>query len=133
MKYFLDTNVIIDGIKGRNNNIIKHYMENYAENLFVPAIVVAELEFGALHSNDYKKNKKLYEKFISNFAVIPFYKEYSKEYAQIRQSLESEGTPIGANDMLIAATALANDAILVTHNVGEFERIHNLRIEDWTK
>ena len=127
MKYFLDTNVIIDGIKGRNNNIIKHFMENYAENLFVPAIVVA------LHSNDYKKNKKLYEKFISNFAVIPFYKEYSKEDAQIRQSLESEGTPIGANDMLIAATALANDAIRGTHNVGEFERIHNLRIEDWTK
>ena len=133
MKYFLDTNVIIDMLKGKHPCMFKHFEKTYSTDIRVPAIVVAELEYGAAHSTDYEKNKSLYERFISNFVIIPFGKKCSKPYGKIRQDLNTAGTPIGGNDMLIAATVIANDGILVTHNVGEFSRIEGLVIEDWTK
>ena len=132
MKYFLDTNVIIDAIKGKNKNIIKHFESTFSSEIYISSIVVAELEYGAFHSSDYKRNKSLYEQFIKDFTIVPFTKEYCPFYAQIRQSLTSTGKIIGSNDILIASTAIANDAVMVTHNIGEFERIPNIKLEDWT-
>ena len=132
MKYFLDTNVIADAIRGKKPNIASHFAKIPPKDIYVSAIVVAELEYGAAHSPDYRKNKALYEDFISDFAVIPFEKEYAGIYGEIRQYLTARGQVIGSNDMLIAATAMANDAVLVTHNTGEFERIPNIQLEDWT-
>lgn len=132
MKYFLDTNVIADAIRGKKPNLATHFTKIQAKDIYVSAIVVAELEFGAAHSSDYQRNKDLYEDFISDFAVVPFGKEYSEAYGRIRQHLTSKGQIIGSNDMLIAATAIANGAVLVTHNTDEFERIPDLKLEDWT-
>ena len=133
MKYFLDTNVIIDMLKGKHSCMLKHFENIYSTDIYVPAIVVAELEYGAAHSVNYEKNKSLYEKFISNFSIIPFDRKCILPYGKIRQDLNAAGTPIGGNDMLIAATVVANNGILVTHNVGEFSRIKGLSLEDWTE
>ena len=133
MKYFLDTNVIIDMLKGKHPCMFRHFENTYSTDIYVPSVVVAELEYGAAHSADYEKNKSLYERFISNFAIIPFDKKCCKPYGTIRQDLNAAGTPIGGNDMLIAATVIANGGVLVTHNVGEFSRINNLAVEDWAK
>ena len=133
MKYFLDTNVIIDMLKGKHSCMLRHFENIYSTDIYVPAIVVAELEYGAAHSVNYEKNKSLYEKFISNFSIIPFDRKCSLPYGKIRQDLNTAGTPIGGNDMLIAATVVANNGILVTHNVGEFSRIKGLSLEDWTE
>ena len=132
MKYFLDTNVIADSIRGKSKNIPTHFAKIHSSDIYVSAIVVAELEFGAKHSSNYQKNKDLYEDFISDFQIVPFEKSYSEKYGKIRQFLTASGQVIGANDMLIAATAMANDAILVTHNTDEFERIPELKLDDWT-
>ncbi|MBP5158312.1 MAG: PIN domain-containing protein [Treponema sp.] len=68
-----------------------------------------------------------------DFEIVPFSGKEAEAYGLIRQQLSADGTPIGGNDMLIAATALANDATVVTHNVKEFSKVKGLRIEDWTK
>ena len=132
MNYFLDTNVIIDAIRGKNSNIKKHFENIQPSHIFVSSIVIAELEYGAKHSADYDMNKTLYERFIKDFTEVPFVKEYSEKYGEIRHALSKTGRPIGSNDMLIAATVLANEGTLVTHNTDEFVRIHGILLEDWT-
>ncbi|MBP5176512.1 MAG: type II toxin-antitoxin system VapC family toxin [Treponema sp.] len=133
MKYFLDTNVIIDAIKNKSPCLRQHFEETYTTDIFVSSIVVAELEFGAAHSNDYSRNKALYEQFIKDFAIVPFEKQYCTPYGELRHYLTKSGQVIGLNDMLIAATAIANGGILVTHNTAEFERIPKIQLADWTK
>ncbi|WP_040843148.1 type II toxin-antitoxin system tRNA(fMet)-specific endonuclease VapC [Treponema saccharophilum] len=133
MKYFLDTNVIIDAIKNKSPCLKHHFEETYTTDIFVSSVVVAELEFGAAHSNYYSRNKALYEQFIKDFTIVPFEKRYCESYGELRQYLTKSGQVIGWNDMLIAATAIANSGILVTHNTAEFERIPNIQLEDWTK
>ena len=82
MKYFLDTNVIIDMLKGKHSCMLRHFENIDSTDIYVPAIVVAELEYGAAHSVNYEKNKSLYEKFISNFSIIPFDRKCSLPYGK---------------------------------------------------
>ena len=89
MKYFLDTNVIIDMLRGKHPCMFRHFENTYSTDIYVPSVVVAELEYGAAHSADYEKNKSLYERFISNFAIIPFDKKCCKPYGKIRQDLNA--------------------------------------------
>ena len=131
MKYFLDTNVIIDAIRNRTPSVRRHFEEIYASDIFISSIVAAELEFGAAHSKDYLANKMLYEQFIRDFTIIPFVKDYCAVYGRIRHELTRTGWSIGLNDLLIAATAISGNGILVTHNTGEFERIPGIILEDW--
>lgn len=130
--YFLDTNVIIDATSRKTANKICPHFENLEPNeIAVPAIVIAELEFGARHSNDYERNLRIILDFVAPYKVIPFAQKEAVAYGKIREQLSKRGTLIGPNDMLIAATALANNAVLVTHNTDEFSRILELTIEDW--
>ena len=71
------------------------------------------------------------EPFISQFLSLPFDDAAAEEYGRLRAFLAKQGLPIGPNDLLIAATALANNVTLVTHNISEFERVPGLQIEDW--
>lgn len=131
--YFLDTNVIIDVVRGKSPELERHFRYSHITDIAIPSIVIAELEYGAWHSGKYEENRRQFLPFTRNFRVIPFNENEAEVYGAIRQQLAAKGSIIGPNDLLIAATAIANDAILVTHNVKEFERIDNLRIEDWTQ
>ena len=133
MKYYLDTNIVIYAIKGKYPNIVKRFLKVPYQSIVLPSIVIAELEFGAKKSANYKKVTKKYEEFINLFDEVTFNNKAAKFYADIRYDLEKKGAIIGPNDLIIAATVLANDGILVTHNVKEFNRVKDLKIEDWTE
>lgn len=99
----------------------------------ISTIVKAELLLGAFKSRTRQKTTDKVEKFLRPFGIIDFTDKMAYEYAEIRKDLEQAGKKIGANDLLIAATVLYENATLVTHNLNEFQRVKNLKIEDWVK
>ena len=131
MKYFLDTNIISYIIKGKYPKIIEHLKKVPAQSIVIPSIVKAELEFGARNSGNYEKIIIPYMQFLEPFNIKDFDSDASYFDVLIRQDLAKKGTPVGPNDLLIAATVLANNGTLITHNTKEFSRIEDLRIEDW--
>lgn len=132
MIYFLDTNVIIDALHGKYPSIINHFKKHSPSEIFIPSIVCAELEYGARHSGNYLQNKNLYETFIQPYKTVSFSKEMSEIYGAIRNDLTKTGKTIGPNDLIIAATVLHENGILVTHNTNEFSRVNGLNLQDWT-
>lgn len=129
--FFLDTNVIVDAIRGNYPCVLQNFARLNPKEIAIPSVVVAELEFGARHSDDYEKRRKQYLDFIAPYEVVAFSKNEVEPYGKLREQLTSSGLVIGSNDMLIAATALSCNAILVTHNVREFSRISGLTVVDW--
>ena len=97
----------------------------------VCSIVKAELCFGAMKSANPERNFALQQKFLAQFVSLPFDDLAATTFGVIRSQLETNGTPIGAYDLQIAAIALANNLALVTHNTGEFGRVDGLQVEDW--
>lgn len=131
MKYLLDTNTCIRYINGRSPALAKKLDSLSEGDAVVCSVVKAELFFGALRSQNPVKTMEGQRQFLSLFASLPFDDGAAEHYARIRADLTEKGTIIGGNDMLIAAIALANDLVLVTHNTREFERIKTLKLEDW--
>lgn len=131
MKYYLDTNIIIYFINGKYSSIIDKIKKISSQSIVIPSIVLAEIEYGAKKSVDYNKTITKYRQFINVFSIEQFDMHAAQEYGIIRSSLEKAGNLIGPNDMLIASIVKANDGILVTNNVREFERIEGLHIENW--
>ena len=130
--FCLDTNVIIDASHKKTSAQIRGHFESLKpKEICIPAIVVAELEFGAMHSDNYKKNMEVITEIIAPYKIIPFTEKEAVVYGQNREQLTRKGTAIGPNDLLIAATAIANGATLVTHNTNEFGRVHGLSFVDW--
>lgn len=131
--YYLDTCMCIDFLHGRLPGF-RERLETSDPKLFgVPAIVQAELLSSAEYSASPGENRLKVETFLLPFAIVPFDSSCAVEYAHIQSGLERKGKPIGPNDMLIAATAVANSAYLVTHNVREFKRVRGLKLIDWTE
>ncbi|QLQ24571.1 MAG: type II toxin-antitoxin system VapC family toxin [Dechloromonas sp.] len=95
------------------------------------SVVQAELLFGALCSQRRTQNLERTNAFLAGFQSLPFDDEAAYRHALIRAELSAKGQLIGPNDLLIAATALAHGAILVTHNTAEFSRVPGLLTEDW--
>ncbi len=133
MKYYLDTNTIIYAIKGTYPSLVEHFKNVPKESIVIPEIVLAEIEYGARKSNNYNKTIKKYNEFTDYFDIAYFDKNAAVSYGIIRSELEKIGKQIGPNDLIIASIVQANEGILVTHNTKEFERIKELKIEDWTK
>lgn len=129
--YLLDTNVCIQLLNERNSRIEQNFRFHSPGEIALCSIVKAELLFGARHSQRVSANLQLLQRFFAPLASLTFDDRCAEEYAQIRAVLAAQGKIIGPNDMLIAAIARANNATLVTHNVGEFSRIVGLEIEDW--
>jgi tRNA(fMet)-specific endonuclease VapC len=100
-------------------------------SLFLCSVVKAELVFGARKSAKVGDNLNRLVRFFHPFQSLPFDDSAAEQYGQIRATLERIGTPIGANDMLIAAIALTHDLTLATRNVGEFSRVTSLRVENF--
>lgn len=128
--YILDTNTLIHFFKGVGN-VAGTLLSKSPNDIYIPAIVLFELKLGiAKSTNSTKRNKQL-ERLVSHVNISSFGTREADSAAMIRADLEKIGMPIGPYDVLIAGTALAANAILVTHNVKEFERISALTIEDW--
>ena len=126
--YVFDTNIIIEFLRGRLPLGLELLKNTDCRLVKIPAIVEAELLLGALKSQNPDKNRLAIEKLLCNYEVLPFDSACARVYARIRADLEAAGQVIGPNDLIIAATALAHDAILATNNVREFQRVPNLRI-----
>jgi len=131
MKYLLDTNTCIRYINGRSDAVTKRILALEEHEAVLCSIVVAELVFGAKRSQNPKKTLLKQRQFIDLFRSLPFDDSCAEHYADIRADLTANGTPIGANDLLIAAIARAHNLISVTHNTREFGRVTGLKIEDW--
>lgn len=129
--YFLDSCACIDFMRGKIPSGYQFLRESDPRLFGIPTVVEAELLLGAAKSAVPEKNRKLVESFLLPFEVIPFDSKCSRVYARIRAQLEQEGKTIGPNDLLIAATALAHEAILVTSNEREFKRVPGLELEVW--
>ena len=128
--YLLDTNTLIYFFKGQGNVSARLFTVSRGE-LGLSAIVLYELKTGIAKSRNAVKRRGQLDTFVEAVEFFPFGKAEAAAAAGIRSRLERLGTPIGPLDTLIAATALANRAKLVTHNIDEFSRIPDLAIEDW--
>ncbi len=133
MTYFLDTNICIYFLKGEHPSIKTRLNKKTPSDIKIPAIVKAELLFGAEKSQKTSESQQKIMSFLSPFEVLPFGDSETETYARIRAQLEKQGTPIGANDMLIAAIVMAGKGTLVTNNEKEFRRIKGLKLQNWTK
>lgn len=132
MKYMLDTNICIYIIKKKPLQTLKKFAACDRADLCISSITLAELEFGACKSSNPPKNKLALKIFLAGIKILPFDEKAAAEYGDIRATLEKRGTPIGANDLLIAAHARALQLTLITNNLKEFERVENLKVENWT-
>ena len=131
MRYLLDTNVCIEILRGRHAVLKARLDQIQFDDLALSSVVWAELHFGAqLAGNPAREAERVNHAF-GKWLRLPFDDAPAEIYARIRTQLHRSGSQIGANDLLIAATALAHDLILVTHNTGEFSRVPGLQIEDW--
>ena len=133
MNYYLDTDICIFVLKGKFPSI-KSWMQSFSpERIKIPSIVKAELLLGARKSEHPKQVTAIVEAFLAPFEVIPFCDKCTVLYSEIRWDLERRGQTIGPNDLLIAATVVANEGVLITHNTQEYSRIPRLKIQDWVK
>ena len=133
MIYFLDTDTCVFALRGRFPLLKKQFQQLSAGHIQVPSIVRAELLLGALKSSNPKNALHALESFLEPFGIVPFGAAEAVIYAKIRLDLEQKGMVIGPNDLIIAATVLAHQGTLVTHNVKEFKRVSGLLIQDWTQ
>ncbi len=131
MKYLLDTNACIRFINGRAPHLRAKMAVIPRSEIAVSIISKAEMYYGSAKSQTPERSRAKQLEFLETIATLPFDESAAVEYGRLRRDLEIAGTPIGGNDMLIAASAIAHGLILVTHNSAEFTRIPNLIMEDW--
>ena len=130
MKYMLDTNMCIYAQK-KNESVLDKLKEHWQEGLAISSITLAELEYGVKASAAPEKNSIALMKFLSIVEILPFDTGAAEEYGNICAFLRKKGTPIGTMDMLISAHAKSEGLTVVTHNTREFERVSELKLEDW--
>lgn len=131
MKYFLDTNICIYFLKGIYPRLLEKMMSLSSQDIKIASIVKAELLFGAEKSQKKEENKARVENFLLPLEIIPFDNNAAVIYSKIRAYLEQKGKVIGPNDLIISATVMANNGILVTNNEKEFSEIEGIVTENW--
>jgi tRNA(fMet)-specific endonuclease VapC len=129
--YLLDTNICIYIIKQKPGHLLSTLKRKSTREIFISAVTVAELEYGIAKSQFPERNKLALIQFLSVFTILHFNDKDAAQYGTIRAALEKTGRIIGPMDLLIAAQAVANQLILVTNNVREFERVEGIKIENW--
>lgn len=131
MTYLLDTNTCIRYLNGRAVGVVEQMRTLPPHEIVVCSVVKAELFYGALKSTDAARTLSTQQVFLSRFVSLPFDDRAAEAYGRIRARLSARGTPIGPNDLMIAAIAVTHGLTLVTHNVREFGRIEELSLADW--
>ncbi len=131
MKYLLDTNICIYYMKGLFD-LDKKINKIGSENCYISEITLAELKFGVENSERKNKNKKALDIFLNGITIIPIYNSldfYASEKARLRKN----GNTVDDFDLLIGASAVSNNMILVTNNLKHFKHIKKIEIQDWTQ
>ena len=131
MIYLPDTNAWIVYLNVSASPVKRRFAAHSASDIGVSTVVKAELFFGAHRSTRRAENLRTLELLFQTFPSVPFDDAAAEHYGIIRSVLANQGTPIGPNDLLIAATAVANNLVVVTHNTREFGRVPGLVVEDW--
>jgi len=129
MRYLLDTNICVHFFRGKYDLLTK-MKEVGIENCLISEITLAELVYGAEYSNDPEKNNKFISDFIDKVSIIPIL-DAIREYGKQKSRLRKEGRLIGDFDLLIGSTAIANNLVVVTENVKDFERLKGIEIQNW--
>ena len=129
-RYLLDTNILSDLVRHPGGRVAQRISQVGAHNVCTSVIVAAELRFCAAKSGSVRLQMQV-DAILGAMDVIALEPPVDVHYGDIRQALEAAGTPIGANDLLIASHARALDCVLATHNAREFERVAGLVVEDW--
>ena len=130
LRYLLDTNIVIYVLKQRPIEVLATFNVN-ASRMAISSITLAELFHGAEKSSRVSENMATTEDFCSRLEVVPYGPKAAQHYGAIRAALEKLGQPIGVNDLHIAAHARSEGLVLVTNNIGEFERVPALEVENW--
>lgn len=130
MIYLLDTNACIHHLKFSDSPITRMLAIHLPETA-VCSVTKAELFYGAMRSNNPTQSIREQQDFLELFVSLAFDDEAARICGRIRAQLAEQGTPIGPYDLQITAIALVHDLTLITHNVREFNRVQDLKIEDW--
>ncbi len=131
LKYLLDTNICVYLIKKRPETVLRKLLRIPVLEVGISAITLSELEYGVAKSNYKEQNKLALAEFMAPLSIVPYNDTLAPLYGKTRALLEHKGIVIGPLDLLIAVQALAFNLILVTNNTKEFERILELKIENW--
>lgn len=131
MNYLLDSNACIVFLNKRSDKLKQRLALCGPQQIVLCSVVKTELLYGAMKSQHPQASLHKVENFCAHFQSLPFDDKAAEYYGKIRSELSAIGKPIGANDFMIAAIALANDVTLITHNTREFSRVNGLRLEDW--
>jgi tRNA(fMet)-specific endonuclease VapC len=130
LRYMLDTNLCIRVLRDRPASVRERFNIE-ADGLCTSTVALAELLHGALKSQRPEHNRHEVERFAARLDVLAFDVRAADHAADIRATLERQGRPIGAYDLLIAGHARSRGLVVVTGNLTEFERVDGLRCEDW--
>ena len=131
MKYMLDTNIVAYIRNNRPETVLDRFRQYKPEDICISSITMAELEYGVCNSSRPEQNRIALMMLLSDISIVPFDANAAIEYGAIRYDLKKNGTPIGANDLLIAAHARSLGLTLITNNTREFERVEGLKLENW--
>jgi tRNA(fMet)-specific endonuclease VapC len=129
--FLLDTNTCIAYLRNRDPLVVQRMQARRPDEIRLCSVVQAELYYGAYHSPRPAANLALLAQFLPPLLSLPFDDVAAEIYGRVRADLAARGTPIGPNDLMIAAIALANHCTLVTHNTAEFSRVAGLPLDDW--
>ena len=130
LAYLLDSNILSDLVRHPQGTVAERIAEAGEDTVCTSIVAAAELRYGAAKSNSAKLTDRV-DLILSALEILPLEVPADRQYATLRHHLARQGTPIGPNDLLIAAHALANDLTVVTANVGEFSRAPGLKVDNW--
>lgn len=130
-RYLLDTNICIYLTKHQHPALSQRFLSLAENEVAMSVITFGELQFGAQKSQHRSKVRQALDKLSAVIPVLDMQQEVGQRYGEIRATLQQKGTPIGNNDLWIAAHALSENLILVTNNEKEFMRVPNLSVENW--
>jgi tRNA(fMet)-specific endonuclease VapC len=128
--YLLDTNVLSDLVRHPQGSVAARIADIGEDRVLTSIVVACELRYGAAKRGSRKLTRQV-DAVLGAITILPLEAGVDRHYAAIRMALEKDGTPIGANDMLIAAQARVIHAVCVTANVAEFKRVPGLTVENW--
>ncbi len=133
MRYMLDTNICIYAIKHKPEQVFIRLQEHDPAEICISSVTYAELVHGAEKSKAIEKNRVALALLLANIEIMNFDSLAAESYGKIRADLVKAGTPIGPLDMMIAGHAKSLGYTIVTNNIKEFERVKEIKLENWTK